>query len=75
VGGALPFVTGFGAIVLVMVGYAWLATRARRRGMGHSFMGPFEDMWDPAQRRSETVIQMQAEQGARPSAPGDPPEL
>jgi hypothetical protein len=71
----LPFVTGFGAIVLIMAGYAWLATRARRRGMSHSFMGPFEDMWDPAQRRSETVIQAQAEQGARPPSPGDPPAV
>lgn len=71
VGQAMLFLIGFGAIVVIMVGYAGLAIRARRRGLGHSFMGPFEDMWDPAQRRSETAIHEQVERGARAQAPGD----
>jgi hypothetical protein len=56
----------------ILVGYAWLARRARRRGLGHSFMGPFEDMWDPAVARTEVVIQAQAEAGTPAPTPSDP---
>jgi hypothetical protein len=57
----------------ILVGYAWLARRAHRRGVGHSFMSPFEDMWDPAVARTEVVIQAQAEAGAPAPAAGGPP--
>ena len=46
---------------------------ARRRGVGHSFLGPFQDMWDPAAGRTEVVIEAEADAGARGGAPGDPP--
>jgi hypothetical protein len=67
----LPFLA-VGVPGLILVGYAWLATRARRRGLGPTFLGPFEDMWHPAARRTEAVVQAEAEAGPTRPAPGDP---
>ena len=64
----------FGSPALVLIGYVWLTRRARRRGVGHSFLSPFEDMWDPAQRRTEAVMEERAEAGAPgPSSGGGRP--
>lgn len=68
----MPFLA-LGVPVLILIGYAWLTGRARRRGLGHSFMGPFEDMWDPAMGRTEVVIQAEAEAGAAAPASGGRP--
>lgn len=70
----LLFVAVFGVMAALLAGYAWLAVRARRHGGGHSFMGPFEDMWDPAAHRSDVTVQEQVRRKAPAPAPGDPPE-
>ena len=66
-------VLALGVPGLVLAGYAGLARRARRRGLGHAFLAPFEEMWDPAGRRTETVIQAGGAAGAAAPAPGDRP--
>ncbi|MFT3661897.1 MAG: hypothetical protein QM809_10990 [Gordonia sp. (in: high G+C Gram-positive bacteria)] len=60
-------------IVLIAGGFGWAASRARRRGLGGSLVGPFQDMWDPAAGRAQVAIEAQAEIGAPAPSPGDPP--
>ena len=52
VGSMVGAVAGIAVLAFVAICYAWLAIRARRRRLGHSFMGPFEDLWNPAARRA-----------------------
>ncbi|GGM15238.1 hypothetical protein [Nakamurella endophytica] len=64
---------GVGVVVAALAAFVLLARRARRQGTDHSFLGPFEDMWNPAAHRAETVVRAEAERPAPSPAPGDPP--
>ncbi|WP_253814859.1 hypothetical protein [Nocardia amikacinitolerans] len=59
-------------VVLVPLGFAWAVTRARRRGLGGSVVGPFQEMWDPGAVRTRVEIEVRAEQKAPAPSPGDP---
>ncbi|WP_179830859.1 hypothetical protein [Nocardia amikacinitolerans] len=72
--GFLLFVLSVGPIVGVTAGFAWAATRARRRGLGGSLVGPFQEMWDPGAARTRIEIEIRAEQRAPAPSPGDPPD-
>ncbi|MFI5712212.1 hypothetical protein [Kribbella sp. NPDC051620] len=63
---SLAVVAGF----LVLL--AWAAARSRRRGIGASMMGPFEQMWRPTAAESRIEIQLQQE---RKKPIGSPDEL
>lgn len=58
---------------IVLVGLPWLASRVRRRGVGGSVLGPFDEIWHPAAHRARIEIEQQQEQPAPAPAPGDPP--
>ena len=66
-------VGGLAVLVGVPAGYAWLGTRARRRGIGGSVLAPLEEVWDPAAHRTNIQIQVQAEHEAPAPSPDDRP--
>ncbi|WP_336873507.1 hypothetical protein [Rhodococcus qingshengii] len=51
--------------------FGWAAVRAKRRGLGGSFVGPFQEMFDPGAARAQVVIEQIAEQ-PDPADSGDP---
>ncbi|WP_067845702.1 hypothetical protein [Nocardia lijiangensis] len=71
--GVVLFLLSVVPLVLVPLGFAWAVTRARRRGLGGSIVGPFQEMWDPGGARTRIDIEIQSEQEAPAPSPGDPP--
>lgn len=51
--------------------FGWAAVRAKRRGLGGSFAGPFQEMFDPGAARAQIVIEERAEL-PDPGGTGDP---
>ena len=49
----------------------WAAVRAKSRGLGGSFVGPFQEMLDPGAARAQIVIEQIAEL-PDPADSGDP---
>ncbi|MFE4498811.1 hypothetical protein ACFRFQ_03055 [Rhodococcus sp. NPDC056743] len=49
----------------------WAAVRAKHRGLGGSFVGPFQEMFDPGAARAQIVIEQIAEL-PDPAGSGDP---
>ncbi|MFR9752382.1 hypothetical protein ACL02S_15290 [Nocardia sp. 004] len=70
--GFLLFVMSVVPVILIPAGFAWAVTRARRRGLGGSVVGPFQEMWDPGAARTRVEIEVRAEQKAPAPSPGDP---
>ncbi len=62
-------------VLLAMIGplvlFGWAAIRAKHRGLAGSFVGPFQEMFDPGAARAQIVIEEIAEL-PDPSASGDP---
>ncbi|WP_430332651.1 hypothetical protein [Rhodococcus sp. ACT016] len=62
-------------MLIVMIGplvlFGWAAVRAKRRGLGGSFVGPFQEMFDPGAARAQIVIEERAEL-PDPADSGDP---
>ncbi|ORI28034.1 hypothetical protein BH686_15370 [Rhodococcus erythropolis] len=62
-------------VLFAMIGplavFGWAAVRAKRRGLGGSFIGPFQEMFDPGAARAQTVIEQIAEL-PDPADSGDP---
>jgi len=67
-------------VLFAMIGplavFGWAAVRARRSeehtsGLGGSFVGPFQEMFDPGAARAQTVIEQIAEL-PDPADSGDP---
>ncbi len=62
-------------VLFAMVGplavFGWAAVRAKRRGLGGSFVGPFQEMFDPGAARAQTVVEQIAEL-PDPADSGDP---
>ncbi|MEU1527128.1 hypothetical protein ABZ413_33565 [Nocardia rhamnosiphila] len=54
-----------------MVLFGWAAIRAKHRWLGGSFVGPFQEMFDPAAARAQIVIEERAEL-PDPADSGDP---
>ena len=50
---------------------AWAAARSRRRGIGASMMGPFDQMWRPTAAESHLEIQVQQERKKPVGSPED----
>ncbi|MBH0780306.1 hypothetical protein [Nocardia bovistercoris] len=71
--GLLLFVATVGPMVLITGGFGLAVTRAQRRGLGPTVIGPFQDMWDPSAARTQVEIEIRAEQKAPTPSPGDPP--
>jgi hypothetical protein len=69
----LPLVT-IAVMGVVMGGVVWLASRMRRRRVGASIMGPFDEIWHPAAHRARIEIQVQVQRKAPMPSPDDPPE-
>jgi hypothetical protein len=61
-----------GAVVLVPAALLVLGRRARRRGLGATVMGPWEEIWDPVAHRTSVEVRVQAERMTPPPAPADP---
>lgn len=59
----------------LLAAIAALAVRARRRGTGSGVLSVFEEMWDPAARRTGVEVVAQQELAAPAPLPGDPPDL
>jgi hypothetical protein len=59
------------AFGMVLAGLPWLAARVRRRGVGGSVLGPFEEIWHPAAHRARIEVEVQQERSAPAPAPGD----
>ncbi|MFC7449389.1 hypothetical protein [Rhodococcus daqingensis] len=51
--------------------FGWAAIRAKHRGLGGSFVGPFQEMFDPGAARAQIVIEEMAEL-PDPADSGDP---
>ncbi|MFD4294013.1 hypothetical protein ACFWPA_15955 [Rhodococcus sp. NPDC058505] len=66
-GDALLLLVTIGPIVLL----GWAAIRAKDRGLGGSFVGPFQEMFDPGAARAQIVVEQMAEL-PDPSDSGDP---
>ncbi|GAB2652908.1 hypothetical protein ABI214_23720 [Prescottella soli] len=62
-------------VLIAMIGplvmFGWAAIRAKRRGLGGSFVGPFQEMFDPGAARAQIVIEEIAEL-PDPADSGDP---
>lgn len=50
---------------------AWAAARSRRRGIGASMMGPFEELWHPAAAESRIELRVQNERKSPLPSPED----
>ncbi len=66
-GDLLLLIATVGPVVL----FGWAARRAKHRGLGGSFVGPFQEMFDPGATRAQIVIEERAEL-PDPSESGDP---
>lgn len=66
-GGLLVLISMIGPVVL----FGWAAVRAKHRGLGASFVGPFQEMFDPGAARAQIVIEEIAEL-PDPAESGDP---
>ncbi|UGT57044.1 hypothetical protein [Nocardia asteroides] len=62
-------------LLIVTVGpvalLGWAAVRAKKRGLGGAFVGPFQEMFDPGAARARIVIEERAEL-PDPADSGDP---
>jgi hypothetical protein len=50
---------------------AWAAARSRRRGIGASMMGPFEELWYPTAAQSRIELRVQNERKSPLASPDD----
>ncbi|WP_216908682.1 hypothetical protein [Nocardia noduli] len=67
-GGDLPLLI---ATIGPLAVFGWAALRAKHRGLGGSFVGPFQEMFDPGAARAQIVIEETAEL-PDPADSGDP---
>jgi hypothetical protein len=65
----------FVAVLAALLGsLAWLASRARRSGVGREIMGPVDLMYRPHTHQINLEIQVQEERKVAIPSPGDPLE-
>lgn len=62
-------------LLIVTIGplavFGWAALRAKHRGLGGAFVGPFQEMFDPGAARAQIVVEQMAEL-PDPGDSGDP---
>ena len=56
----------------VLAGYAWLARRIRRSGVGGALMDPFDEVWNPGRHRFREVVAIEEQRALPVESPGDP---
>ncbi|MEU1954743.1 hypothetical protein [Nocardia rhamnosiphila] len=56
-GDLLLLIATIGPLVL----FGWAAVRAKHHGLGGSFAGPFQEMFDPGAARAQIVLEERAE--------------
>ncbi|MGW0179701.1 hypothetical protein [Nocardia sp. NPDC003345] len=66
-GDLLLLIVTIGPLVL----FGWAAVRAKHHGLGGSFAGPFQEMFDPGAARAQIVVEERAEL-PDPADSGDP---
>ncbi|MET7747770.1 hypothetical protein [Micromonospora sp. NPDC005367] len=59
-----------GGLGVLLTGFAWLARRVRRSGVGAQIMGPIDEAWNPGAHRWRQEIEIQ-EQRMLPSTGAD----
>ena len=69
--GLLAILAIFTAFAAVLGGLVWLASRARRRGIGGSVMGVFDEIYRPNSHRARIEIQVQNERMLPVISPSD----
>lgn len=58
---------------LFLLGFARLAIRARTRHLGISLMTPFATLWNPADLRTDAVVEAKTLRGDEAEGDGAPP--
>lgn len=66
-GDLLVLIAAIGPLTLL----GWAAARAKHRGLGGAFVGPFQEMFDPGAARAQIVVEERAEL-PDPADSGDP---
>jgi hypothetical protein len=70
VAGFVAFLLVAAGFAVILAGFAWLASRIRRRGLGGALMGPLDEVYNPATHRLRFEIQTH-EQRMVPIPPAD----
>lgn len=50
-----------GGFAIIIGGLAWLASRSRSRSVGGAFLGPLDEIYNPAAHRTRIEIHEQAD--------------
>jgi hypothetical protein len=66
----LAFLLVASGFAVILAGFAWLAARIRRRGVGGAVMGPLDEIYNPAAHRLRFEIEAHA-QRVVPIPPAD----
>jgi hypothetical protein len=67
-----PWLIFAAALAALLRFLAWLASRARRSGVGREIMGPVDLMYRPHTHQINQEIRVQEQRMAETPAPGDP---
>jgi hypothetical protein len=59
--GLVWFIAFLAALAVTVGGLVLLASRIRRRGIGDTVMGPFDEVWHPTAHRAHIEIREQEE--------------
>lgn len=70
----MPWAVTAAFLAVVLAGLAWLAARARRRGVGREIMGPVDLIYRPHTHRLNQEMQVQEQRMVALPPPGDPLE-
>jgi len=68
----VPWIAFVAVLVALLGSLAWLASRARRTGVGREIMGPVDLMYRPHTHQINLEIQVQEERTVAVPSPGDP---
>ncbi|MEV0468248.1 hypothetical protein AB0I30_32125 [Nocardia tengchongensis] len=68
----VAFAIAIAPIALVAGAFGLVVVRARRKRLGGSIVGPFQEMWDPGARRIQIEVETRAEDAVPAPSPDDP---
>ena len=71
-GQIVPWVMFAACLASLLGGLAWLASRARRSGVGREIMGPVDLIYRPHTHQINVEIRVQQERMVAMPSPGDP---
>lgn len=69
--GFLTFLVIAAVFAAILGGMAWIAVRARRRGLGDSITGPWDEIWHPTAHQAHIEIREQEERATPRPSPDD----